>query len=270
MSDNGDKDSSVQTAVEEKPIVEKLTEEPSPLSPLSPLPKTLPERPITMLSPVSPIFLPPQSEDGDYTIIRSSDNHNFHVNTAILHIASPVFAGMELSDSGVLTVSEPACILDVLFSHAYPIEPPTWTSMDGLSAVLDAAFKYDMRGTVESLRRVLISPRRIDDMILPPFVDIDPVRVFAIARPAGLDPEADMAARATVHVSLKRLNMSTEVENMATKHYRELIDLREEKDRRGDWKQSMSRVWNLKGTPKVTPPRRSNSISSSRFGSRFS
>jgi hypothetical protein len=96
-----------------------------------------------------------------------------------------------------------------------------------------------MRGAVEILRRSLVCPRRVDDKILPSFVELDPLRVFAIARMAGLDAEADLAAQATVrcYPSLTKtagMTISPEVENMPTKHYRELMALREQ---RNDWKQ---------------------------------
>jgi len=64
------------------------------------------------------------------------------------------------------------------------------------------------------------------ETFLPSFVDIDPVRVFAIARGAGLDVEGDLAARATLKVSLKKGPSSPEVDKMPTKYYRELMAMR--------------------------------------------
>lgn len=138
-------------------------------------------------------------------------------------------------ETGILMLAEPACILDVLLTLLYPVEPPTWTSLEGFGPVLDAAIRYDMRGAVETLRQALISPRRVDDHILPSFADLDPLRVFAISRQAGLEAEAEMAKNATKGISLRNSEMSAEVENMPTKYYRELINVR---DDRGHWKET--------------------------------
>lgn len=138
---------------------------------------------------------------------------------------------------------EPACILDVLLTLIYPVESPTWTSLEGFGPVLDAAIRYDMRGAIETLRQALISPRRVDDTILPSFAELDPLRVFAIARQAGMEPEANLAGNATRNISLRNSEMSPEVENMPTKFYRELITLRDE---RGHWRETF-KLFKTKG-----------------------
>jgi hypothetical protein len=167
------------------------------------------------------------------------------VNRFILKIGSPTLGGMmqprgkprseDETGTGIIMLAEPACILDVLLTLLYPVEPPTWTSLEGFGPVIDAAIRYDMRGAVETLRQALISPRRVDDHILPSFADLDPLRVFAIARQAGLEAEAEMAKNATKGISLRNSEMSAEVENMPTKYYRELINVR---DDRGHWKET--------------------------------
>ena len=196
--------------------------------------------------------------------------YDFYVNRFILKIGSPTLGAMmrpppQPSSSksteegggeeegttkrsipegpGILMLSEPACILDVLLTLLYPVEPPTWTSLEGFGPVLDAAIRYDMRGAIETLRQALISPRRVDDQILPSFAEIDPLRVFAIARQAGLDPEAQLSGNATKGISLRNSEMSVEVENMPTKYYRELISLR---DDRGHWKETF-KLFKTKG-----------------------
>lgn len=142
-----------------------------------------------------------------------------------------------------LMLSETAPILDVLLTLLYPVEPPTWTSLEGFGPVLDAALRYDMRGVIETLRQALISPRRVDDQILPSFADLDPLRVYAIGRQAGLEAEARLAGNATKNISLRQGEMSAEVENMPTKYYRELITLRDEK---GHWKETF-KLFKTKG-----------------------
>ena len=194
---------------------------------------------------ISPQFATPTRPD-DFNL-RSSDGHDFYVSRSILSIASPSFTNTDpgtSADATIIALAEPACILDVLLTLIYPVEAPTWTSLDGFSAVLDAALKYDMRGAVETLRRSLVCPRRVGEKILPSFVELDPLRVFAIAKMAGLDAEADLAALATVkhYPSLTKTGMSIspEVENMPTKHYRELMALREQ---RNDWKQGFVKAF---------------------------
>ena len=210
----------------------------APQSPESPTGKGRRVAPLSTFE-ISSLFATPARPD-DFNL-RSSDGHDFYVSRSILSIASPSFTSTDpgtSADATIIALAEPACILDVLFTLIYPVEAPTWTSLDGFSAVLDAALKYDMRGTVETLRRSLVCPRRVGEKILPSFVDLDPLRVFAIARMAGLDAEADLAAQATIkyYPSLTKtagMTISPEVENMPTKHYRELMALREQ---RNDWK----------------------------------
>lgn len=210
----------------------------APQSPVSPTGKGKGVAPLAPFE-ISPLFMSPTRPD-DFNL-RSSDGHDFYVSRAILSVASPSFTNTDpgtSADATIIALSEPACILDVLLTLIYPVEAPVWTSLDGFSAVLDAALKYDMRGAIETLRRSLVCPRRVGEKILPSFVELDPLRAFAIARMAGLDAEADLAAQVTVkhYPSLTKtagMTISPEVENMPTKHYRELMALREQKN---DWK----------------------------------
>jgi hypothetical protein len=218
-----------------------------PHSPVSPTGKGKGVAPLSSFE-ISPLFASPMRPD-DFNL-RSSDGHDFYVSRTILSIASPSFTSTDpgtSADATIIALAEPACIIDVLLTLIYPVEAPTWTSLDGFSAVLDAALKYDMRGAVETLRRSLVCPRRVSERILPSFVELDPLRVFAIAKMAGLDAEADLAAQATVkyYPSLTKtggMMISPEVENMPTKHYRELMALREQ---RNDWKHGFVKA--LKG-----------------------
>lgn len=194
-------------------------------------------------SPVSAVFAA-SSGNGDEVILRSSDSHDFYVNRFILKLGAPPLASLQPNEKdNILMLPEPACILDVLLTLIYPVESPTWTSLEGFGPVLDAAIRYDMRGAIETLRRALISPRRVEDQILPSFVELDPIRTFAIARQAGLESEAQLAGNATRAVSLRNSQMSPEVENMPTKYYRELITLRDEG---GHWRETF-KVFKTKG-----------------------
>ncbi|KAG8799588.1 hypothetical protein FRC17_007092 [Serendipita sp. 399] len=224
-------------------------------------------------SPVSPLFAAP-ADGSDTVILRSSDGYDFHVNRFILKIGSPPLGGQEQLNGkdGTLMLPEPACILDVLLTLLYPVEPPTWTSLDGFGPVLDAAIRYDMRGAIETLRQALVSPRRVDENILPAFSELDPLRVYAIARQAGLEPEAQMAGNATKSISLRNSQMSVEVENMPTKFYRDLVMLRDE---RGHWRETFklfkTKGITLKGTGGMggltrTGSTRSTIMSPSLFG----
>ncbi|PVF99540.1 hypothetical protein CPB86DRAFT_289050 [Serendipita vermifera] len=205
----------------------------------------------SVASPVSPIFAS-SGGDSDEVIIRSSDGYDFYVNRFILKLGSPPLGGQlnrtskkkdngaeedgeKGKDTPIIMLPEPACILDVLLTLIYPVESPTWTSLEGFGPVLDAAIRYDMRGAVETLRQALISPRRVDEQILPSFSELDPLRVFAIAKQAGLEQEAQLAGNATKGISLRNSEMSVEVENMPTKFYRELIHLRDDK---GHWRET--------------------------------
>ena len=75
-----------------------------------------------------------------------------------------------------------------------------------------------MEAAIQVLSQALVSPRLVDAEVHPPFLEEDPLRVFAIARCAGLDPEADLAALATVAQpsKLKNTTTSPEVDAMPT------------------------------------------------------
>lgn len=97
-------------------------------------------------------------------VIRSSDNVDFLVQSAILAEASPSFANMfsvsqpPVSDSEsttsqdtdkarpVIPVTESSNVLDRLFRICYPVRDPTFTHLRDVRLVLEAHRKRRMLG----------------------------------------------------------------------------------------------------------------------------
>src|ERR1700722_12330571 len=143
-------------------------------------------------------------EDAD-TILLSHPVDNptkFLVHRCILEIASPFFKELftlpqplpyPKAERAVISVSEPRDTLDLLLRFLYPIPDPEIESLDVLDSVLGAAVKYDLSSVLSTLRKILVSPRFLQDV---------PLRVFAIAARYELEEEEKLASRATLTLSI--------------------------------------------------------------------
>ncbi|KAG8820279.1 hypothetical protein FRC18_011770 [Serendipita sp. 400] len=131
----------------------------------------------------------PRSSPEDVSI-RSSDNVIFYVHRPVLAYASPIFKDMfdlctspplplpppsedeateeddnndiqtENKSDSIITLSEPASTLSILFHHLDPIlsPPPKALSIDELWMCMIAAVKYQMDGVLTRLRIALTWP----------------------------------------------------------------------------------------------------------------
>ncbi|KAF9647389.1 hypothetical protein BDM02DRAFT_3084895, partial [Thelephora ganbajun] len=140
------------------------------------------------------------AEDADL-ILRSANCEEFRVHRCILSIASPVFRDMfafpqphdpnhELAH---VDLPETTATLDILLRYIYPIPSPKIVDFTTLSNVLVAAEKYGAEGVTSRLRTILVSSH---------FLDIDPLRVYAIACRWSFLEEAKLASTRTVYVDL--------------------------------------------------------------------
>ena len=141
------------------------------------------------------------SPDAD-AILQTTDKHAFCVHRCILAAASPFFHDMFTLPQGdsshvekqpVIPVSESSNVLDTLLRLVYPIADPAINSFEELSLVLGAAIKYDFTTVVSSLRKQLISPH---------FLQISPIRVYALACRYELDEEMKIASRYTLGINI--------------------------------------------------------------------
>ncbi|KAI0944300.1 hypothetical protein AcW1_002045 [Taiwanofungus camphoratus] len=140
-------------------------------------------------------------------ILRSSDGVDFRTHKVVLRLASSFFDDMfslpqpatgagepEETQSGMglplIPVTEDSSTLDRLLRVCYPIADPLLDKVTDISAVLDAALKYQMDDAVTRLRTYLSS-----------FVTTQPVSVYAIACRLGLEHEARKAAIQSLKLS---------------------------------------------------------------------
>jgi len=152
---------------------------------------------------MSPIFF--TTDDGD-TLLRanpeSGSNHDFRVHRLILSLASPVFKDMfsfaQPSDQseqlGIPVVNLPDSpeVLDVILRFIYPgVEPPKFTDLTILSALLSAADKYNIASMWSVLRDALKT-----------FIPSEPFRVYIVACRFEFLEEAKAAAMASTPRSI--------------------------------------------------------------------
>ena len=129
-------------------------------------------------------------------ILRSSDGKEFRVHKVILSLASPVFQGMldlpqptKTPPSKIPTVDVPESsnVLEPFLQYLYPRSPPKVPDLAMWEALYTIADKYNAMIT-ETLR----------DMLIPRFLEISPVRVYALASHWGFEEEAKTASRGTL------------------------------------------------------------------------
>ena len=143
------------------------------------------------------------AEDADL-ILRAADCKEFRVHRCILSIASPVFRDMFAfpqphdpthQQLPHVDLPETAVTLDILLRYIYPIPSPKIEDFTILSNLLVSAEKYGAEGVTSRLRTILISSH---------FLDLDPLRVYAIACRWSFFEEAKFASTLTVYVDLAK------------------------------------------------------------------
>ncbi|KAH9482238.1 hypothetical protein JR316_0004336 [Psilocybe cubensis] len=149
----------------------------------------------------------------------------FHIHKCILSAASPFFDDMftlpQLADDAsdkvpIIPVSEPSHILDTLLRYVYPVSRPIIESLDELLLVLDAAVKYDFPTVITALRSLLLSSR---------FLQLSPIRVYAVACRYGFWEEAKIASRHTLSVNLLDAPPTKEFKYISAYEYHQLLTL---------------------------------------------
>jgi len=129
-------------------------------------------------------------------ILRSSDGVNFHVFKLILSLASPVFKDMftlpqsqpDASSMHTIPMAESSTTLNSLLLLCYPTPNPTFSSLDDAIAVLEAARKYDMAGTLSCA----------SDVVMAQFLATEPLQLYALACRFGWKQHARVAASRTL------------------------------------------------------------------------
>ena len=127
--------------------------------------------------------------------LGSEEFKDFHAHKVILSIASTLFHDMfsipqpprhtsENTTLEIVHVSESADALETFLRFIYPIDPPVVEDLRLLDDLLQLADKYMAKTVTTRLKKLLI---------LPSFLEDDPIRVYAIARRANLNDEAELA-----------------------------------------------------------------------------
>lgn len=160
----------------------------------------------------------------DASAAGTSCTTEFHVHSCILSAASPFFHDLftlpqpsETSEKKPrIPVSESASVLDTLLRYVYPVSNPVISSLHDLQAVLEAAAKYDLECAISVLRKILVSPL---------FLEMSPLRVYAIACRHDLEEEAKIAARYTLNTNLLDAPLSEDLRHINAYSYHQLLTL---------------------------------------------
>jgi len=150
-------------------------------------------------------------EDADFILRSSRPQTDFRVHRAIISIASPPLGAMLALPQPpcenpspptpalipVVEVSESATTLRLLLQLIYPVAetptPETFTTIDDLVSVFEAAYKYDVDGAIARLKMILVSPK---------WLESSPLRVYAIAMRWDMEEEAKIASKHTLREDL--------------------------------------------------------------------
>jgi hypothetical protein len=155
-----------------------------------------------MLQPAENCASAPFDDPNADIIIRSCDGVQFRTYKLLLSLASPIFKDMlaipqpqpldkAQSDTPIVDLTESSPTIRRLLFFCYPaaIEPPPDSKLQSLSEIAElvqATTKYEMYGARKTALRLLFQP---------PFIDAEPLRVYAIACRFGADTEASLAAK---------------------------------------------------------------------------
>jgi len=178
-------------------------------------------------SPITDARAPFNNAKAD-VILRSADNDDFRVFKVLLSLASPFFDDMfglpqgdidnEMKDGlPVVWMTEEKKTLETLLLMCYPmtvVDRPELETLAGVHLMLEAANKYNMESVEKSLRACLVMPR---------FLDVDPLRAFAIACRCRLEAEAKLAAQATLGRPLSTEHYVPELELITGGHLHKLL-----------------------------------------------
>ncbi|KAI0279122.1 hypothetical protein BGY98DRAFT_1077656 [Russula aff. rugulosa BPL654] len=147
-------------------------------------------------------FGPPfERRDADL-IIRSCDQVDFHVNKAVLGVASTTFEDMFTAPGLgqgqaelVVNLAEDSKTLHRLLTAIYPVDLSIPETFEEYLSLIASCQKYQMDSTAAHIRSLL--KERI-----PPLFASNPFRAYGIASQYHLEEEALLAARLTLERSM--------------------------------------------------------------------
>ncbi|KAJ8481259.1 hypothetical protein ONZ51_g6109 [Trametes cubensis] len=162
-------------------------------------------------------------------VIKTAAETEFMVYRSILAAASPVLANRiataaeraaaeapQAAPGSRLQIDLPESdfVLETLLRFIYPIPDPVLPDLDDIADVYDAAAnRYSVACAVSALKTALASPR---------FLDVEPVRIYALAKRFGIDDLASIATRATLRQPAEWADYE-EFQNMSAQDYHALL-----------------------------------------------
>lgn len=179
---------------------------------------------------------PPFNNLSADTVLCSSDNVHFHVHSVILAEASPFFKDMfalpqppppigeeNSSDPDsrdghpIIRLTEDSSSLDSLLRLCYPIADPELSQVQAVTAVLEAAMKYQMEAATTLMVRALEG-----------FALDQPLRVWAIACRLGFEKTALSAAKYTLSQHIQGVFLG-EMQDVSAGAYYRLLEFHRRK-----------------------------------------
>ena len=134
-------------------------------------------------------------------ILRSLDGEELRVHRLILGLSSPAFQGMfglpqpatdPPSQIPTINLSDPSDILKPFIQYLYPQPPPQITDISMWASLYAIADKYNAEVVMELLR----------DMLVPRFLETNPLRVYALASRWGFEEAAKIASSRTLTMDI--------------------------------------------------------------------
>lgn len=161
---------------------------------------------------------PPFDREADF-IIRTPQTTRYHVSAGILSFASPFFRDLPRiaptpAEPFILDVPEQDATLEIILRLTYPIPDPVLHDLDDLCEAYIAAQKYQLDAATAALRKMLLLPR---------FVEEEPLRVYALACRFGFKEEADVASNFACKSSPQAWPVCDEFEHITGAQYHELM-----------------------------------------------
>ena len=131
------------------------------------------------------------------------------------------------------TITENSIVFQGLLSFIYPDKIPTvFPTLHALVPVLDAAYKYEMKGVMGALSTQLISRTSGEGKIGSGLMQQNPVWVYAKAKHLGLDEVASVAAKATLNIDITiQPRDNPDIANMPASWLWDLLALRPKQNR---------------------------------------
>ena len=148
--------------------------------------------------PLTEIAPPPFDDPHADVVLRSADNVDFLVHRVVLGLVSPFFRDMftlpppdsDATTRQVIPLTEDSQAIVLMLKLCYPLMDICLDSLEDIQLLLELTQKYDIEAGFDRARKALVSL---------PFLDHQPLRVFAIAYHFELEDETKLAAMHFCH-----------------------------------------------------------------------